>query len=108
MVPLAPVAPVIAASTRGRAPGSRRLRVATAAARAAATSATAAAATGHRPLPGPARLSPMNSSAKHAPAIRPSITPAAGRPPAVPEPRAVPETPAVPEAALADTPTMAG
>ena len=52
------------------------------------------AATGHRPLP--ARLSPMNSSAKNAPAT--TATP----------PPAVPPLAGSAEAALADTPTMAG
>ena len=68
MVPEVPVTPVITASSRGRTPGSRRLRVAAATARATASSATVVAATGHRPLPEPARLSPMKSNAKQAPA----------------------------------------
>ena len=91
-------------------PGSRTLRVATATARAAVSSVTWVAATGHRPLPEPARSSPMNSSAKHAPATRPTTTPAIGRPAVGWRPRwpAPPRRWPVAEAALAETPTMAG
>ncbi len=71
MVPAAPATPVITASSRARPPHSRKLRTAAAATSAAASSPAAAAATGHSPLPEPARSSPMNSSAKNAPATRP-------------------------------------
>ena len=59
-----------------------------------ATSAPSAAATGHRPLPEPARFSPMNSNAKQAPAIRPAPTPAAGRARAVAADAGTPAPPA--------------
>src|ERR1700733_11945229 len=80
MVPSAPAAPVIAASHPERAPGRRKLPVTAAAPQTTTISATWATATGHRPLPAPAWLSPMNTSAKPAPATRPAATPAAGRP----------------------------
>ena len=71
MVPAAPATPAITASSRARPPHSTKLCTATAATSAATTSPAAAAATGHIPLPEPARSSPMNSSAKNAPATRP-------------------------------------
>ena len=79
----APAAPVIAASQPDRAPGRRRFRLARPR---ADHRDLGGLGDGHRPQAaaraGP--VSPMNSSAKHAPATRPAATPAAGRPGAIP------------------------